>query len=189
MKAKDRETVRQHIKDYGSQELIDKIYGKNKYKGKIFNLMKMYKLYNTHTFMGELLVDELHTQWLIDVNFNGGFNEGEHYLIIESEDDLQSFENYLSENKNEEKRLEDTKEKIIASLKTDFKEDEEIISSIIAKLDNFTKSKDKGERYYIMKDVLFYVKTKKVLNSLFGVGVNYYKNLEKDFEGGEYGNY
>lgn len=189
MKAKDKETLRQHIKDYGSQELIDKIYGKSEYEDEILNLKRKYKLYNTHTFMGELLIDELHTLWLIDVNFNGGFNEGEHYLIIESKDDLQSFENYLSANKNEDKRLEDTKEKVIASLKPDFKENEEIISSIIAKLDNFTKSKDKEERYYIMTDVLFYVKTKKVLNSLFGVGINYYNNLEKDLKGGNYGNY
>lgn len=189
MKDKDWKALRQHIKDFGSQELIDKSYGKSKYKDKIINLMRRYKIYNTHTFMGELLVDVLHTQWLIDVNFNGGFNEGEHYLIIESEDDLQSFENYLSENKNEEKRLDDTKKKVIVSLKTDFRENEEIISDIMAKLDNFTKSKDKKERYYIMADVLHYIKTKKDLNSLFGVGVNYYKNLEKDLEGEEYGKY
>lgn len=188
MKDKSWEILRQHIKNFGSQELIDKSYGKSEYKDRILNLMKKYKIYNTHIFMGELLIDILHTQWLIDVNFNGGFNEGEHYLIIESEDDLQSFENFLSENKNEEKRLEDTRKKVIASLKTDFKENEEIISDIIGKLDNFAKSKDKEERYYIMNDVLHYVKTKKILNSLFGVGINYYNNLEKDLKGGEYEN-
>ena len=189
MKDKDCETLRQHIKNFGSQELIDRSYGTNKYKNKILELMKEYKIYNTHIFVGELLVDVRHVKWLIARNFYGGFNEREHYLIIESKDDLQSFKDFLSENKNEEKLLEDTRKRVIASLKNEFKEDEEVISNIIDQLDNFKKTKNKRESFEIMSDVLYYVKNKKLLNTLFGVGTNHYRQLEKDLGEDKYGDF
>lgn len=181
MEKKDTLKVKEHLLEFGEQKLIDKIYGKNKFYTDILKIIKDVKIYSSYEFLGELLINIPNTEKLVENDFYGGFNEGEHYLIIDSCEDVKKFKKIIIDIKTTFEKKNSNKD-ISSFLKTEYQSDETVINTIKGSIKKKETLTNKREIYLLMKDTLLYVKNKKSLNKLFDVGVNYYKELEKEIE-------
>lgn len=182
MEEKDALKVKKHILEFGNQELIDKIYGKNKFYSDILKIIKEVKIYSHFKFLGELLINVPSTKKLIESDFYGGINEGKHYLVINSYEDVKKFKEIIIDIKtNIEEEKDDTKD-IPSFLKKEYQSNEEVINFIKDSIKKKETLTNKKEIYLLMSKTLQYVKSKKLLNELFDVGVNYYRELEKEFK-------
>ena len=181
MEKKDTLKVKEHLLEFGEQKLIDKIYGKNKFYTDILKIIKDVKIYSSYEFLGELLINIPNTEKLVENDFYGGFNEGEHYLIIDSCEDVKKFKKIIIDIKTTFEKKNSNKD-ISSFLKTEYQSDEAVINTIKGSIKKKETLTNKREIYLLMKDTLLYVKNKKSLNKLFDVGVNYYKELEKEIE-------
>lgn len=95
MDEKEKLKLKNHILIYGSQDQIDKCFGKNIFEKEIIDVIKEMKYFGSFEFIGEYLVDILATEKLIKDNFLGGFNEKKHFFIINSSEDLEKFKESL----------------------------------------------------------------------------------------------
>ncbi len=182
MEEKDALKVKKHILEFGNQELIDKIYGKNKFYPDILKIIKEVKVYSHFKFLGELLINVPSTKKLIESDFYGGFNEGEHYLIIDSYEDVEKFEKIIIGIKTNFEEKKDSNRDISSFLKIEYQSDETVINTIKDSIKKKETLTNKKEIYLLMSKTLQYIKSKKLLNELFDVGVNYYRELEKEFK-------
>lgn len=182
MDEKELLKVKKHILEFREQTLIDRIYGKNGFEDEVLDVMKEEKDYGSYKFIGELLINVLSTQKLIETDFYGGFNENEHYFIVNSIEDVERFKEMLLEIKGTYEVVKSIDNDVKSFLKKEYQDNEEIIQRMKELVNKKSVTKDKKTIYILMKEALEYVSSRKSLSDLFKVGVNYYKNLEKEFE-------
>lgn len=180
MEQKELIKLKEHALKFEDHDIIDKLYGKNKFESEVIEVIKKIKDYSSYEFVGELLINVSITKNLIADNFYGGFNEGEHYLCINSLEDVEKFKEMLFNNKSKEEKS--INKDIPSFLKEQYQNDTKVIQEIENYLIKFSELTDKKAIYHLMTKALEYVASKKDLNDLFGVCINYYRNLEKDFK-------
>lgn len=178
-----------YMKKYAfSDNLLFLLHGKNDYIKEMNDLEKTYKIFGEWDFFGKLLVNIKAIEELILEKFKGGLTLKTHYLIIDTLESLNEFEEILKRNSQREeiiKRKEDKelKEKIASSLKKEYKGSEKMIELIFNILSESKNLKDK-ELLDKMTEVKKYVNKITNLNTLFGKGKNFYNELKKNTIGG-----
>ena len=180
MDEKEKLKLKNHILIYGSQDQIDKCFGKNIFEKEIIDVIKEMKYFGSFEFIGEYLVDILATEKLIKDNFLGGFNEKKHFFIINSSEDLEKFKESLLKLKKHE-AIKNTTKDISLFLKEEFRNNNEIIQKVNEAIVKKTTLARK-EQYNLMTEILQYTANKRSLSELFEVGINYYRELEKEFK-------
>lgn len=181
MEIKEKLKLKNHILTYGSQDQIDKCFGKNIFENETIDVIKEMKYFGSFEFIGEYLINILATEELTKDNFHGGFNEKKHFFIINSPEDVEKFKDSLLKLKKEHEVTKKIIKDISSFLKEDFKKNNEIIQKVneaIIKRTTLTRK----EQYNLMTEILQYTANKKSLSELFEVGINYYRELEKEFK-------
>lgn len=175
--------LKNHILSHEDQKLIDKFFGKNRFRDVVLDIIIQEKLFGIYIFIGEVLIKVLETEKLIEKDFEGGFNEGEHYLVIDIPEDVEKFKIDLFEEKEKRKETGNSTKDVVEFLKEEYQNNKEVIQKV-KELVEYKKHvrRDKKAIYKLMNEALTYVGSRKMLSELFGVGINYYKNLEKELE-------
>lgn len=181
MEVKEKLKLKNHILIYGSQDQIDKCFGKNIFEKETIDVIKKMKYFGFFEFIGEYLVNILATEELIKNNFLGGFNEKKHFFIINSSEDVEKFKESLLKLKKEHEVTKKITKDISLFLKEEFRNNNEIIQKVNEAIVKRTTLARK-EQYNLMTEILQYTANKKSLSELFEVGINYYRELEKEFK-------